>query len=45
LFIEVRDLDHPVWRIAFPPRKIARELPRWMEALQQAVNEQRADRV
>ncbi len=39
LFFEVRDVDHPVWRIAFPPRAIPRELPRWMEVLQQTVNE------
>ena len=39
LFVEVRDVDHPSWRIAFPPRTIERDLARWMEVLQQAVNE------
>lgn len=39
LFIEVRDIDLPRWRIAFAPRKMDKELPRWMEILRQHVNE------
>lgn len=39
LFIEVRDHEHPKWRVAFPPHRVDRELSRWMELLRQAVNE------
>jgi len=45
LFIEVRDVDLPVWRIAFSPGALQRDLPRWMEILQQAVNEGQAAQV
>lgn len=36
LFITVRDIDHPKWRIALPQKEHAR----WMEILRQVVNQQ-----
>jgi len=39
LFIEVRDIEHSRWRVAFPPRRLDKELPRWMEVLRQSINE------
>jgi hypothetical protein len=39
LFIEVRDIDNPRWKISFDPRKMEKELPRWMEILRQHINE------
>jgi hypothetical protein len=39
LFIEVRDIEHPRWRVAFPRRHLGKELPRWMEVLRQSINE------
>lgn len=39
LFIRVRDIDHPQWRIAFPNQN---ELMRWHEILQQTVSESRS---
>lgn len=41
LFIEVRDIDFPEWRIGFPPSKGRDlELKRWMEIMRQVVNEE-----
>ena len=39
LFIKVKDVDHPQWKIEFPPAKAKQELTRWMEILQQTLNE------
>jgi len=39
LFIDVRDIDFPRWKVDFNLRKIEKELPRWMEILRQHVNE------
>ena len=39
LFLEIKDVDYPKWRIAFPPKDIGRQLERWMEILRQEVNE------
>lgn len=36
LFITVRDIDHPKWRIALPQKEHAR----WMEIMRQVVNRQ-----
>lgn len=38
LFVHVRDINHPVWRIAFPTQEA---LLRWNEILRQFVNEGR----
>jgi hypothetical protein len=39
LFIKVKDLDHPQWKIDFPASTAKKELTRWMEILQQTLNE------
>ncbi len=39
LFIKVKDVDYPQWKIEFPPAKAKQELTRWMEILQQTLNE------
>lgn len=40
LFIEVRDIEFPEWRIAFPVKAgMDLDLNRWMEILRQVVNE------
>lgn len=39
LFIEVRDVDFPKWRIHFPAKGLEQSLARWMEIFQQYVNE------
>jgi hypothetical protein len=44
LFLDVKDIDHPEWRVAFPwhatnNRKTEVELKRWMEIFQQNINE------
>lgn len=39
LFLDVRDIDFPRWRIEFNLRKIEKEIPRWMEILRQHINE------
>lgn len=39
LFIKVKDVDFPQWKIEFPPASAKRELTRWMEILQQTLNE------
>ena len=41
LFIEAKDIDHPKWRIVFSGRGRDREMARWMEILNQHVNEDR----
>jgi hypothetical protein len=40
LFIDVKDIDHPQWRIAFPKEQ---ELLRWYEIMQQTVNESKRE--
>ena len=38
LFIEVKDIDFPLWKIRLPPNRVAQyemELARWMEILRQ----------
>ena len=40
LFIKMRDVDHPVWHIKFKANgSLKKELARWMEIMQQTVNE------
>ena len=39
LFIKVKDVDYPQWKIEFPKAKAKQELTRWMEILQQTLNE------
>jgi hypothetical protein len=39
LYIDVRDIEFPRWKISFNARKNEKELPRWMEILRQHVNE------
>jgi hypothetical protein len=39
LFIKVKDVDFPQWKIEFPQAKAKQELTRWMEILQQTLNE------
>jgi hypothetical protein len=42
LFLEVRDIDHPLWKIRFPTRKVQEcemLLARWSEILRQHLNE------
>lgn len=39
LYIDVRDIDFPRWKISFNARKNEKELPRWMEILRQHINE------
>lgn len=39
LFIKVKDVDYPQWKIEFPQTKAKQELTRWMEILQQTLNE------
>ncbi len=39
LFIKVKDIDYPQWKIDFPQAKARQELTRWMEILQQTLNE------
>lgn len=41
-FVNVKDTEHPRWRIAFPthpPQKRDRELARWMEIMEQHIND------
>ena len=42
LFIKVKDVDMPQWKIEFPPSAAKKELTRWMEILQQTLNESAA---
>lgn len=42
LFIKVKDVDMPQWKIEFPPAAAKKELTRWMEILQQTLNESAA---
>lgn len=42
LFVKVRDIDHPVWKINFPLKTAKQDLARWMEILQQTLNEAKA---
>lgn len=39
LFIKVKDVDFPEWKIEFPLGSAKKELARWMEILQQTLNE------
>ncbi len=39
LFVTVKDVEHPRWRIRFAKPQLKRELPRWMEILEQQINE------
>lgn len=39
LFIKVKDIDYPQWKIEFPQSQAKGELTRWMEILQQTLNE------
>lgn len=39
LFIEVKDIDHPLWQVKFRMDKtIDKELAKWMEILRQSIN-------
>ncbi|WP_426195766.1 DUF4755 domain-containing protein [Massilia sp. DWR3-1-1] len=39
LFIEVRDIDFPTWKIDFPEKGMQQSHARWMEILRQHINE------
>lgn len=39
LFIKVKDVEFPEWKIEFPLGSAKKELTRWMEILQQTLNE------
>jgi hypothetical protein len=39
LFIKVKDVDFPEWKISFPVKSVKNDLKRWMEILQQTLNE------
>lgn len=39
LFIKVKDVEFPEWKVDFPGRAAKKELTRWMEILQQTLNE------
>lgn len=38
LFIDVKDIEMPRWRVAFDRRKEDKEHPKWMEILRQSIN-------
>lgn len=38
-YVDVKDVDHPRWRIAFSQSQLKKELPRWMEIFNQQINE------
>lgn len=42
LFIKVKDVDFPEWKISFPLKSVKNDLKRWMEILQQTLNESAA---
>jgi Domain of unknown function (DUF4755) len=37
-FIEVKDIDYPVWRISFPSSTMKQDMAKWTEVLRQHVN-------
>ncbi len=39
LFVKVKDVDFPEWKINFPIGSAKKDLARWMEILQQTLNE------
>lgn len=39
LFIKVKDIDFPEWKISFPLKSAKNDLNRWMEILRQTLNE------
>jgi Domain of unknown function (DUF4755) len=39
LFIKVKDIDFPEWKISFPLKSAKNDMNRWMEILSQTVNE------
>lgn len=42
LFIKVKDIDFPEWKISFPLKSAKNDLNRWMEILRQTLNESAA---
>lgn len=39
LFIKVKDIDFPEWKISFPMKSVKNDLNRWTEILRQTLNE------